>query len=75
MDRELRKSADGHVLTCAELREQRLQDLMDTCQREVLQQIIGPLGLSPAMFDDKRGGSVTTQHNFEKGVTESRALD
>lgn len=69
MDRELRKSADGQVLTCAELREQRLQDLMDTCQREVLQQIIGPFGLSPAMFDDKRGGSVTTQHNFEKGVT------
>jgi hypothetical protein len=50
------------------LRDERLQQLMESCQREVLQQIIGPFGLTPAMFDDKDGGSVTTQHNAEQGI-------
>lgn len=50
------------------LRDERLQQLMESCQQEVLRQIIGPFGLTPAMFDDKDGGNVTTQHNAEKGV-------
>lgn len=50
------------------LREQRLQQLMDGCQQEVLTQIIGPFGLTPSMFDDKDGGNVTTQHNAEKDI-------
>lgn len=51
------------------LRDERFQQLMDNCQQEVLRQIIGPFGLTSAMFDDKTGGNVTTTHNFEKGVT------
>ena len=51
-----------------ELREQRLQALLDGCKDQVLQQLIGPFGLNPAMFDDKQGGNVTTTHNFEQGV-------
>ena len=47
-----------------ELREQRLQKLFADCQREVVAQIIGPFGLSMAMFEDKNGGNVTTLHNF-----------
>jgi hypothetical protein len=50
------------------LREQRLEQLMDSCKQEVLRQIIGPFGLTPAMFDDKDGGNVTTQRNAEQGL-------
>lgn len=50
------------------LREERLQQLMESCQQEVLKQIIGPFGLTPSMFDDKDGGNVTTQHNAEQGI-------
>lgn len=50
------------------LRDERLQELMESCQQEVLRQIIGPFGLTPAMFDDKDGGNVTTQHNAEQGI-------
>lgn len=49
-------------------REDRFQQLMESCQHEVLRQIIGPFGLTPAMFDDKDGGNVTTQHNAEMGI-------
>jgi len=55
--------------TKAELKEKRMQDLLDSCQTQVLQQIIGPFGLTPSMFDDKDGGNVTTTKNFEQGVT------
>lgn len=50
------------------LREERLQQLMESCQQEVLKQIIGPFGLTPAMFDDKDGGNVTTVNNFKQGI-------
>lgn len=50
------------------LRDERLQQLMESCQQEVLRQIIGPFGLTPAMFDDKKGGNVATVHNAEKSV-------
>lgn len=50
------------------LRDERLQQLFDSCQQEVLRQIIGPFGLTPAMFDDKDGGNVATIHNAEKSV-------
>ena len=59
------------------LRDDRLQRLMESCQQEVLRQIIGPFGLTPAMFDDKDGGNVTTQHNAEQGIfaKDSERLD
>ncbi len=52
--------------TTTTLREQRLQKLFDDCQQQVISQIMGPFGLSPAMFKDvdKNGGNVTTLHNF-----------
>lgn len=52
----------------ANVREERLQQLMESCQQQVLAQIIGPFGLSPAMFDDKVGGNVSTVHNAEKAI-------
>lgn len=54
--------------TKTQLREQRLQELLNSCQQQVLQQVIGPFGLTPAMFEDKTGGNVTTQHNAGKGI-------
>jgi hypothetical protein len=59
----------------SELREQRLQQLFADCQREVISQIIGPFGLSPAMFADKNGGNVTTLHNFERAGDDFVATD
>lgn len=56
------------TMTRSELRDQRLQALLESCRDQVLQQVIGPFGLNPAMFDDKQGGNVTTTHNFEQGV-------
>ena len=50
------------------LRDERLRQLMESCQQEVLRQIIGPFGLTPAMFDDKNGGNVTTQYNAGQGI-------
>lgn len=50
------------------LREQRLQELLESCQSHILQQLIGPFGLNSTMFTDSDGGNVTTTHNFEKGV-------
>lgn len=57
-------------LSNRELREKRIDDLMDSCRDQVLQQIIGPFGLTPAMFSniDNDGGPVTTTHNFKHGV-------
>ena len=51
-----------------ELREKRINDLLNNSRSEVLKQVLGPFGLTPAMFDDKDGGNVTTQHNAEQGV-------
>lgn len=50
--------------TQTQLKEQRLQKLFDDCQQQVLSQIIGPFGLSTAMFEDRNGGNVTTLKNF-----------
>lgn len=45
-------------------RKKRLDQLFDECQSQVISNIIGPFGLSMAMFNDKDGGNVTTAHNF-----------
>ena len=49
-----------------ELKQQRLKKLFDDCQQQVLSQIIGPFGVSMAMFEDRNGGNVTTLHNFSR---------
>ena len=55
-------------LSRAELKAKRIDVLLESCKDQVLQQIIGPFGLTPAMFDDKEGGNVTTVRNFKEGV-------
>lgn len=51
-----------------DLRARRIDELLESCRTQALTQIIGPFGLTPAMFEDKDGGSVTTQHNAAKGI-------
>ncbi|MEE4093658.1 hypothetical protein V2I59_08915 [Pseudomonas viridiflava] len=53
-------------MTLTQIREQRLQKLFDDCQQQVISQIIGPFGLSTAMFEDRNGGNVTTLRNFSR---------
>lgn len=64
-----------HLKTSQERREERLQKLFADCQQQVIGQIIGPFGLSTAMFADKNGGNVTTLHNFERKDTAYLATD
>lgn len=52
----------------AELKEIRLKKLFDDCQNQVISQIIGPFGLSLAMFEDKDGGNIATVHNAEQAI-------
>lgn len=67
-DAQSSSKSDNKQKRNSTVRDERLQQLMESCQQEVLRQIVGPFGLTPAMFDDKDGGNVTTQHNAEKGV-------
>ena len=43
-------------------------NLANECEDIVIDSILGPFGLSRAMFNDKEGGAVTTQHNAEKDI-------
>lgn len=61
--------------TLSVLREERLQQLFADCRQQVIAQIIGPFGLSTAMFEDKNGGNVTTLHNFKRENDDYVATD
>ncbi len=56
--------------TYTEIKEERLQKLFKDCQTQILNQIIGPFGLSTAMFEDRNGGNVTTIHNFSRDAAD-----
>lgn len=43
-------------------------NFIDDFQKMMIDQLMGPFGLTRAMFEDKDGGAITTIHNFEKGV-------
>ncbi|WP_312937656.1 hypothetical protein [Stutzerimonas nitrititolerans] len=64
-------------ITLTKMREERLQKLFADCQQQVLGQIIGPFGLSTAMFKDvdRNGGNVTTLHNFSRDDSDHVASD
>lgn len=60
--------SDGPRSEREALKQQRLQELLNCCREEALQQIVGPFGLTPAMFSDIEGGNVTTQHNANQDI-------
>lgn len=43
-------------------------DFAENLKNVVVDSILGPFGLSAAMFADKRGGNITTVHNFEEAL-------
>ena len=49
-------------------RTERLDALLAECKRTTIDAIIGPFGLSYALFADKDGGYVDTVHNVREGV-------
>ena len=48
--------------------KERLDALLAECKRTTIDAIIGPFGLSYALFADKDGGYVDTVHNVREGV-------
>lgn len=44
------------------------QDFAKACRDVIVDTLMGPFGLSAAMFDDRDGGNITTVHNFENGT-------
>jgi len=52
-------------------RQQR--DFVESFQNMMIDQVLGPFGLSRALFDDRDGGAITSMHNFEKGVVANDA--
>ncbi|MGD9661897.1 MAG: hypothetical protein AB7U63_11530 [Porticoccaceae bacterium] len=48
-------------------REQQ-QDFAKACREVIVDTLMGPFGLSAAMFTDHDGGNITTVHNFENGT-------
>jgi hypothetical protein len=48
---------------------QQQVDFIEAFQGMMVDQLMGPFGLTRAMFEDRDGGAVTTIHNFEKGIT------
>jgi hypothetical protein len=47
-------------------RQQR--DFVESFQNMMIDQILGPFGLSRELFNDRDGGAITSLYNFEKGV-------
>ena len=43
-------------------------DFAENLKGVVVDSILGPFGLSATMFADRRGGSITTVHNFEEAL-------
>ncbi|MDH1263362.1 hypothetical protein [Pseudomonas sp. GD03944] len=46
---------------------------IDNFQHMLIDQLMGPFGLTRAMFEDRDGGAITSLHNFEKGVVANDA--
>lgn len=67
-DQRQLKTVDSPRNAREALKKQRLQDLLSRCREEALQQVVGPFGLTPAMFSDIDGGNVTTQHNASQDI-------
>ncbi|MEH6500659.1 MAG: hypothetical protein V7751_14835 [Pseudoalteromonas distincta] len=49
------------------------REFVESFQHMLIDQVLGPFGLSRTMFDDRDGGAITTVHNFEKGVVANEA--
>lgn len=48
------------------------ETLVELCRENIINTVVGQFGLASLMVDARDGGSVTTTHNFEKGITASQ---
>lgn len=53
--------------------KQKLEGYLADAQNRVTEAIIKPFGLAKVLFEDKKGGNVTTEHNARKGVYANEA--
>lgn len=53
--------------------QQQQREFVESFQHMLIDQVLGPFGLSRTMFDDRDGGAITTVQNFEKGVVANDA--
>jgi hypothetical protein len=52
---------------------QQQNAFIDSFQHMLIDQLMGPFGLSRALLEDRDGGAITSLHNFEKGVVANDA--
>ena len=51
-----------------EYSQESAENLVDLCKANVMSTIVGQFGIASILLEAKDGGSVTTEHNFEKGI-------
>ena len=51
-----------------EYSQESAENLVDLCKVNVMSTIVGQFGIASILLEAKDGGSVTTEHNFEKGI-------
>ena len=51
-----------------EYSQKSAENLVDLCKVNVMSTIVGQFGIASILLEAKDGGSVTTEHNFEKGI-------
>ncbi|WP_145414958.1 hypothetical protein [Paenibacillus xylanexedens] len=72
---EINESLEEALLEMQNLREQLSSSestkLIELCKDTVIETITGQFGLAGMFIEAKDGGSVTTAHNFEKGINSS----
>ena len=51
-----------------EYSQESAENLIDLCKANVMSTIVGQFGIASILLEAKDGGSVTTEHNFEKGI-------
>ena len=52
-----------------ECSQQEAENLIELCKANVMSTIVGQFGIASILLEAKDGGNVTTEHNFEKGIT------
>ncbi|MDV7341824.1 hypothetical protein RYZ26_19670 [Terasakiella sp. A23] len=51
-----------------QLNSEKIDALIESCQRNCLGAVVRPFGIARVLFEDKDGGNVDTIHNARKGV-------
>jgi hypothetical protein len=53
--------------------QQQQTDFVEQFQHMMIDQLLGPFGLSRVLFQDRDGGAITSVHNFEEGIVANDA--